>query len=166
MTKTKKKPGYEVGYKKPPRDMQFKPGQSGNLRGRPRRSRNLGTVLRTALMQNVRMTKDGATTQVPAVEALALKLVDNGLKGTPADVVKLLYAIERLSPSMAEPESTLPEKIQIEYVKSDRNGRPLNLTEEEIDEVLAKRKRLFVESKASDADTASEDDEDEPDFLK
>jgi hypothetical protein len=28
------------GYKDPPKDKQFKPGQSGNPRGRPRGSRN------------------------------------------------------------------------------------------------------------------------------
>src|SRR5215213_6143909 len=29
---------YEVGYRKPPRHTQFKPGQSGNPKGRPRQS--------------------------------------------------------------------------------------------------------------------------------
>jgi hypothetical protein len=27
---------YEIGYKKPPRKNQFKPGQSGNPKGRPK----------------------------------------------------------------------------------------------------------------------------------
>lgn len=27
---------YKVGYKKPPKDKSYKPGQSGNLKGRPR----------------------------------------------------------------------------------------------------------------------------------
>lgn len=32
--------GYEVGYAKPPTDTRFKPGQSGNPRGRPKGSKN------------------------------------------------------------------------------------------------------------------------------
>ncbi len=34
------KPGYEVGYGKPPVASRFKPGQSGNPRGRPRGAKN------------------------------------------------------------------------------------------------------------------------------
>lgn len=33
---TKKKGGYDVGYGKPPAKSQFKPGQSGNPKGRPK----------------------------------------------------------------------------------------------------------------------------------
>ena len=32
---------YEVGYKKPPLNSQFKPGQSGNPAGRPAKTSNL-----------------------------------------------------------------------------------------------------------------------------
>lgn len=31
---------YEVGYKKPPKEYQFKPGQSGNSKGRPKINKN------------------------------------------------------------------------------------------------------------------------------
>ena len=34
------KPGYEVGYGKPPKDTRFKPGQSGNPSGRPKGATN------------------------------------------------------------------------------------------------------------------------------
>jgi len=34
------RPGYDVGYGKPPKGGQFQKGQSGNPRGRPKGSRN------------------------------------------------------------------------------------------------------------------------------
>ena len=41
---------YEVGYGKPPKSRQWKPGQSGNPKGRPKGARNrLGTQFLEAL---------------------------------------------------------------------------------------------------------------------
>jgi hypothetical protein len=39
----------KVGYRKPPAKTRFKPGQSGNLNGRPKGSVNLKTDLRSEL---------------------------------------------------------------------------------------------------------------------
>ena len=36
---------YEVGYKKPPIHTRFKPGVSGNPKGRPKGTKNLATDL-------------------------------------------------------------------------------------------------------------------------
>ena len=39
----------QVGYGKPPKLTRFKPGQSGNPRGRPRGALNMATVLERTL---------------------------------------------------------------------------------------------------------------------
>jgi hypothetical protein len=36
---------YTIGYRKPPRHSQFKPGQSGNAKGRPRKAKTVDDVL-------------------------------------------------------------------------------------------------------------------------
>ena len=43
------KKDYEVGYGKPPKSGQFKPGQSGNPKGRPKGAKNFKTELATVL---------------------------------------------------------------------------------------------------------------------
>ena len=39
------KAGYEVGYGKPPQHSRFKPGQSGNPKGRPKSAKGLNTIV-------------------------------------------------------------------------------------------------------------------------
>jgi Family of unknown function (DUF5681) len=49
----------KVGYGKPPKRTQFKPGQSGNPSGRPRGARNFRTDLLEELAEPITL-KDGA----------------------------------------------------------------------------------------------------------
>lgn len=85
-----KRKDYKVGFCKPPRHSRFKPGQCGNPRGRPRRSRNIDTIMREALYQTVQITRDGKTVRVPAFEALLLRLMKGGLEGDPRSTASLL----------------------------------------------------------------------------
>jgi len=49
-----REPPYEVGYGRPPRNHRFRPGESGNPKGRPKGARGLKTDLRAEL--EARMT--------------------------------------------------------------------------------------------------------------
>ena len=44
---------YEVGYGKPPRKSQFKPGQSGNPKGRPKGRKGFSTILVEELSEDL-----------------------------------------------------------------------------------------------------------------
>jgi Family of unknown function (DUF5681) len=50
---------YEVGYGRPPRHSRFKPGQSGNPKGRPKGSKSLKTLLEGALSLPITITECG-----------------------------------------------------------------------------------------------------------
>ena len=49
---------YKVGRGRPPRGSQFKKGQSGNPKGRPKGARNVATLL-TRILDGSRMMPDG-----------------------------------------------------------------------------------------------------------
>ena len=72
---------YEVGYGKPPEHTQFKKGQSGNAKGRPRKSRNFNTELDDILSAKIAVTENGKTKKVSTQKAFLLRLCEKALKG-------------------------------------------------------------------------------------
>lgn len=72
---------YDIGYGKPPRHTQFKPGQSGNPKGRPRRTRNFKTDLREELEAEVVVTEGGRTQTISRQKAMIKRTVEKALKG-------------------------------------------------------------------------------------
>ena len=48
---------YLIGYKKPPLHTQYKPGQTGNPKGRPKGVKNLSTDLQEELESKILITE-------------------------------------------------------------------------------------------------------------
>ena len=63
----------------PPAAHRFKPGQSGNPRGRPAGSPNLATSVREALNRTVTVRRGESIEQVPAARAMLSGIVDRAL---------------------------------------------------------------------------------------
>lgn len=72
---------YEVGYKKPPKHTQFKPGESGNYAGRPRKDRTAKGVLRAELNKKVTVTENGVRTSYTKFELIYASMVNAAVKG-------------------------------------------------------------------------------------
>lgn len=71
-----------VGYGRPPRASQFKPGQSGNPKGRPRGSKNESTILKEMLNEKLSMRQpNGRIKKIPALEGVHRKQLELALKG-------------------------------------------------------------------------------------
>lgn len=80
-SKTPSEADYEVGYGKPPKHTQFKPGQSGNPRGRPKGTKNLKTDLMEELGEKIVVREGEETRRVSKQRAVVKTLVAKTLKG-------------------------------------------------------------------------------------
>jgi len=73
--------GYDVGYGRPPRRTQFKPGQSGNPRGRPKGARSEADILSTLLNHKITIQERGCARQITVMEGAYRAITQNALKG-------------------------------------------------------------------------------------
>jgi hypothetical protein len=72
---------YLVGYGKPPKRTQFKSGQSGNLNGRPRKSRTFEDDVETELRSAVIVQEGGKRRKMTKRRAIAKQHVNKALGG-------------------------------------------------------------------------------------
>lgn len=75
------KPIYEIGYKKPPKGSQFKKGQSGNSKGRPKGSLNFSTEIDRELASKVTIKENGRSKKVTKKRIIAKQLVNKAVNG-------------------------------------------------------------------------------------
>ena len=80
----------DVGYGKPPRRHQFKPGQSGNPKGRKKGVKNEITILQELLQHKVSLNERGKTRKIILVEAILRKVAEDCLRGNIKSVGFLL----------------------------------------------------------------------------
>lgn len=69
------------GYCKPPEAHRFRPGQSGNPRGRPKGSRNVATIIADVLSRRIRTKIDGQPQRILPTEALVHVVLRKALAG-------------------------------------------------------------------------------------
>ena len=91
-----------VGYGRPPAKNQFRPGQSGNPRGRPKGARNHSSVIAATLNERVAVTENGRRRHITKLQAAVKQLVNRAASGE-ARATQLLFAL------VAANESKPPE---------------------------------------------------------
>jgi hypothetical protein len=128
MKNDKKKPKreskeYKVGYKKPPEETRWRPGQSGNPKGKPRGSRSLKSELNAVLRSMTLIKENGRVRKVKTSEALARRFVLLAMSGNPRALEFLLNMNEDLAHEAAQhfreitPGMSLQEASE-EYAKT------------------------------------------------
>jgi hypothetical protein len=86
---------YTVGYRKPPAHSRFKPGKSGNPKGRPKGRKNNATLVAEILSEKVNLNGPNGSRRGTLKEALIYKQVEQALKGDGRAVRTLLEIEEK-----------------------------------------------------------------------
>jgi Family of unknown function (DUF5681) len=72
---------YKVGFCKPPRAHQFKPGNNANPMGRPKGTRNRKVLVRELLLEPIAAREGDAVKTISKLEAIVTQTINDGLKG-------------------------------------------------------------------------------------
>lgn len=94
--KKKPKKDYEVGYKKPPVEHQFKPGRSGNPKGRTKGTKNLKTDLEEELKERIPIKEAGKAKKVSKQRAMVKALMAKAVGGDTKAVNIVMGMISKL----------------------------------------------------------------------
>jgi hypothetical protein len=89
-------------HQRPPRKGQFKPGQSGNLLGRPKGSKNLKTYVNEHLNKKIPIIEGGKTRKAPLAEAIAIQLVNQAAKGEPKGLAAIISLTREFDATVGE----------------------------------------------------------------
>src|SRR3989304_5680992 len=121
--------GYEVGFGKPPQHTRFRPGQSGNPRGRPKGTKNLKTDLLEELGEKILVHEGGQARKLSKQRAVVKTLVNRTLKGDARAPNSLLPMMMRLldTGEGSEPERSEdlhPDELEILEAYKERLTRP------------------------------------------
>jgi hypothetical protein len=115
---------YRVGKYRPPPESRWKPGQSGNPKGRPKGRKSNATMLREILDRKLKVSVEGRMRSITVRELMLTRFADAGLKG---DLKSGFYLLERddaaeKSDVAHEPEETMEDRQIIEsFLKSHLN---------------------------------------------
>ena len=87
---------YDIGYGRPPQHTRWTKGQSGNLKGRPRKDAKLGALLAARLAESVVVRQGRRMRRMTRLEHLLDRLLEQALAGD-ARLIKLALDETRLA---------------------------------------------------------------------
>jgi hypothetical protein len=110
---------------------RFKPGQTGNPKGRPKKQRNLRTVLETTLNQRIIIREGNRSRSITKLDGIVLSIVNKSLQGdgkAQSSLFTLLRSAGMIgeSPEAATPESLTPDDgaLIADYIRRLGADRP------------------------------------------
>lgn len=110
--------GGPVGYKRPPVEHQFKPGERPKGSGRRRGSSNYDSIITQLLDSAVTVTVNGKGRTMPAKEALLRKAFASAVNGNTRDIIKFFDLVDRLAPALLRKEL---QPILVQMMPGDEN---------------------------------------------
>jgi Family of unknown function (DUF5681) len=105
----------EVGYKKPPKAFQFKPGQSGNPSGRRKAPPDFASDLADEMREPIMLRENGRERRVTKQRAFIKALTSLAIKGDIRAINALVACARNFAPDHTAPkgEELDPEDLDI-----------------------------------------------------
>lgn len=123
---------YEIGYRRPPKSGQFKKGQSGNAKGRPKGSNNFLTLLDQELAQPIVVNENGRKKTVSRMQAMVKRMVAGAMQGDQKTLLTVFEILRRTGKfEQTDIEALVPddyERILETYVAKRQKNPPKNGT--------------------------------------
>jgi len=98
----------KIGYGRPPAEHQFKPGVSGNPKGRAPGSRSFIADLEEELRERVQVSENGKKTLVTKQRLLTKSMVNKGIKGDTRAAKLTIDQIARHTPGQQDASDPAP----------------------------------------------------------
>src|SRR3989442_15630443 len=115
--------GYAVGYRNPPKEFRFKPGNNANPRGRPRGSRKGNVIVKELFLERLPGRDGDGKKSMSKLEIILTKLLNRAIKDNhkaQAEAIKIAQKDGLLTPEQEEKvEKALSEAdkaILLEYL--------------------------------------------------
>lgn len=86
--------GYDVGYGKPPQNTRFKPGKSGNPKGRPKGRKTVSSIMNGLLSKKVPVRTKDSIVKMPLLEAMLHQQVTRAVQGDQKSVQFVVKYLE------------------------------------------------------------------------
>jgi hypothetical protein len=105
-----------IGYGQPPKAHQFKSGQSGNPKGRPKGVKNFSTDVAEELAEKIPVTEHGKAIKITKQRALIKALLSKALKGdsrAASQLIALTPLAEKAREAKAAEHSLSPNDQQL-----------------------------------------------------
>ena len=98
---------YQVGYGKPPTHSRFKPGESGNTKGRPKGAKNFKTEILEEAAKKITVREAGKPRKISKRRVLIKRIINNGLTGTSREALAATHLVLRCD----DPEKLAPTRV-------------------------------------------------------
>ncbi len=110
---------YKTGYKRPPLKSRFQPGQSGNLKGRPRKDEtklNLTAIIDAVLKELVTVKENGRSVKMSRLEVVARNYIQKAMSGDLRALRELAKLANQSEVLVDPPHQELPPVLVVPEV--------------------------------------------------